>query len=141
MKTNPEAAKKAAEQEAKATKEEKQFKGLKQYFDQGNALYNEQKYKEAAAAYQQALPLAKDKNIPVVLARLADTYSKAKENDQAIATYQKALQLTPDDAALHNNLGSVYASMGKLQEAQTEFQKAAEHQGGKRSLKRGTWAS
>jgi tetratricopeptide (TPR) repeat protein len=121
MKKNPEMAKQAAEQ----AKQETQFKGLKQYFDEGNAMYNQGQYKEAAAAYEQALPLAKDKNLPVVLSRLADSYSKAKEYDQAVATYQKALQLTPDDAALHNNLGSVYASTGKLPEAQTEFQKAA----------------
>jgi tetratricopeptide (TPR) repeat protein len=122
MKKNPEMAKQAAE----AAKQEKQFKGLKQYFEQGNALYNQGQYKEAAAAYQQALPLAKGKNIPVVLARLADAYTKAKDYDQAIATYQKALQATPDEAALHNNLGSVYASTGKLTEAQAEFQKAAQ---------------
>lgn len=121
MKSNPEMAKQAAEQ----AKQEKQFKGLKQYFEQGNALYNQGQYKEAAALYEQALALAKDKNVPVVLARLAGAYSKAKENDKAIATYEKALALTPDDAALHNNLGSVYASTGKLTEAQAEFEKAA----------------
>jgi len=122
MKKNPEMAKQAAEQ----AKEAQQFKGLKQYFDEGNRLYDAQQYKEAAEMYEKALPLAKDKNVPVVLARLADAYSKAKENDQAVATYQKALQLTPDDASLHNNLGSVYASMNKLTEAQAEFEKAAQ---------------
>ncbi len=125
IKANPEEAKKAQEAAEKQAKEEKQFTGLKKYFEEGNTLYNQQKYKEAAAAYQQALPFAKDKNVPVVLARLADAYAKAKENDQAIATYQKALQLNPNDAAMHNNLGSVYASMGKLQEAQAQFQQAA----------------
>jgi tetratricopeptide (TPR) repeat protein len=119
---NPEMAKAAADE----AKQEKQFKGLKQYFDQGNALYNQGQYKEAAAMYEQALPLAKEKNIPVVLARLADSYSRAKEYDQAIATYQKALQTSPDDAALHNNLGSVYATSGKLTEAQAQFEKAAQ---------------
>ena len=122
MKKNPEMAKQAAE----AAKQEKEFKGLKQYFEQGNTLYNQGQYKEAAAAFEQALPLAKDKNVPVVLARLADSYAKAKEDDQAIATYQKALQLSPDDAALHNNLGSAYATTGKLDEAKAEFQKAAD---------------
>jgi tetratricopeptide (TPR) repeat protein len=121
MKKNPEMAKAAADE----AKQEKQFKGLKQYFDQGNALYNQGQYKDAAAAYEQALALAKEKNVPVVLSRLADTYAKAKENDKAVETYQKALQLTPDDPALHNNLGSVYASTGKLPEAQAEFEKAA----------------
>jgi tetratricopeptide (TPR) repeat protein len=122
MKKNPEMAKQAAEE----AKKEKQFKGLKQFFDQGNALYNQGQYKQAAAMYEQALALAKDKNIPVVLSRLADAYSKAKDYDKAIATYQKALQLTPDEAPLHNNLGSIYASTGKLTEAQAEFEKAAQ---------------
>ncbi|HXH51415.1 MAG TPA: tetratricopeptide repeat protein [Terriglobia bacterium] len=121
MKKNPEMAKAAAE----SAKQEKEFKGLKQYFDQGNALYNQGQYKEAASMYEQALTLAKEKNVPVVLSRLADAYAKAKENDKAVETYDKALQLTPDDAALHNNLGSVYASTGKLPEAQAEFEKAA----------------
>ncbi|HUX10850.1 MAG TPA: tetratricopeptide repeat protein [Terriglobia bacterium] len=121
MKSNPQMAKQAAEQEKQA----KQFTGLKQYFDQGNALMTQQQYKQAAAMFEQAVPLAKEKNLPVVLGRLADAYAKAKENDQAIATYQKVLQLTPDDPALHNNLGSVYAGMGKLPEAQAEFEKAA----------------
>lgn len=121
MKKNPEMAKAAAKQ----AKEEKQFKGLKQMFDQGNALYNKGQYKEAAAAFDKALPLAKGKNVPIVLARLADSYAKAKENPQAVAAYQKALAANPNDAAMHNNLGSVYASMGKLQDAETQFQKAA----------------
>jgi tetratricopeptide (TPR) repeat protein len=82
IKENPELAKQAAER----AKEEMQYKGLKHYFDQGNALYSQGQYKEAAAAFQEALKSAKDKNIPTVLARLADSYSKAKEDDQAIAT-------------------------------------------------------
>lgn len=122
MQKNPEMAKQAAA----AAKEETQYKGLKQYFEQGNTLYNQGQFKEAASMFQQALPLAKDKNVPVVLARLADSYAKAKEDDQAIATYQKALQLTPDDASLHNNLGSVYAASGKSDQAMAEFQKAAQ---------------
>jgi tetratricopeptide (TPR) repeat protein len=121
MKKNPEMAKQAEER----ANQEKQYKGLKQYFDQGNTLYTQGQYKEAAAAFEQALTMAKEKNIPVVLSRLADSYAKAKENDKAVETYQKAIQLTPDDAALHNNLGSVYASTGKLPEAQAEFEKAA----------------
>jgi Flp pilus assembly protein TadD len=121
MKKNPEMAKQAAEQ----AKEQKQFTGLKQYFELGQSQFNQGQYKEAAATFEKALSLAKEKNIPVVLSRLADSYSKAKEYDQAVATYQKVLALTPDDAALHNNLGSVYASTGKLPEAQAEFEKAA----------------
>jgi len=131
--TNPEFQRQKAEED-KATK---QFTGLKQLFDQGQLLSSQKRYIEASSMFEQALPLAKDKNVPVVLARLADVYGKAagtestadarkQDQDKALDYYQKVLQLTPDDAALHNNLGSLYADMGKVTEAQAEFQKAAE---------------
>jgi tetratricopeptide (TPR) repeat protein len=131
--TNPEYQRLKAEED-KATK---QFTGLKQLFDQGQLLASQKRYIEAASMFEQALPLAKDKNLPVILARLADVYGKAagtestpdarkQDQEKALDYYQKALQLTPDDAALHNNLGSLYADMGKVTEAQAEFQKAAE---------------
>jgi tetratricopeptide (TPR) repeat protein len=122
-------------QKAVEEKEQKQFTGLKALFDQGTALYNQKRYTEAAGMYEQALPLAKDKNVPVILARLADSYSKAatvdatpdarkQDQDKALSYYQKALEVNPSDASLHNNLGSLYADMGKVPEAQAEFQKA-----------------
>jgi tetratricopeptide (TPR) repeat protein len=130
---NPETAKKMEQ----AASEQKQFTGLKAIFDQATLLYNQQHFSEAAAMYEQALPQAKEKNVPIVLARLADAYANAAKQEQnrdariqeqqkAVETYQKALELTPNDAALHNNLGSVYAEMGKVAEAQKEFQKAAD---------------
>jgi tetratricopeptide (TPR) repeat protein len=119
--SNPEVQKKLEEQ----NKEQKQFTGLKQYFDQGQALYDQQKYTEAAAMFEQALPLAKDKNVAPVLAKLADSYHHARQFDKAAENYQKAIELTPNDANLHNNLGSLYADMGKTEQAQAEFQKAA----------------
>jgi tetratricopeptide (TPR) repeat protein len=130
---NPETAKKIEEQ----AKEQKQFTGLKATFDQGTLLFNQQRFAEAAAMYEQALPMAKDKNVPIVLARLADSYNNAAKQEQnrdtrlqdqqkAISNYQMAIQITPNDAALHNNLGSVYAEMGKVADAQKEFQTAAD---------------
>ena len=133
MKANPELAKKQEE----AVKEQKQYSGLKATFDQATLLYNQQHYSEAAAMFEQALPQAKDKNVPIVLSQLAQAYGKAASQEQnrdarlqdqqkAVDTYQKALQLSPNDAGLHNNLGSVYAEMGKVDEAKAEFQKAAD---------------
>lgn len=130
---NPEYAKKMEEQQ----KEQKQFTGLKQTFDQGVLLANEHRYAEAAAMFEQALPLAKTTNIPIVLARLGEAYQKAAAQEQnrdarladqqkAIDSYLKAIAANPNDASLHNNLGSVYAESGKTTEAQAEFQKAAD---------------
>jgi tetratricopeptide (TPR) repeat protein len=134
MRTNPEYAKKieaeqkaAQEAQAKQEKEEKTFTTLKQFFDQGNTLYAQKDYKGAVASFEKALPLAKNpKNTAAILARLADAYQKAKEYQQAVDTYQKVIELTPDDASLYNNLGSVYADMGKYSEAQEKFEKAAQ---------------
>ena len=134
MRTNPEYAKKieaeqkaAQEAQAKQEKDEKAFTTLKQFFDQGNTLYQQKDYKGAAASFEKALPLAKTpKNTAAVLSRLADSYQKAKEFQQAVDTYVKVIALVPDDASLHNNLGTVYADMGKLPEAQAEFDKAAQ---------------
>ena len=117
--------------------ENKQVASLKQVFDQALALYNAKQYPEAAAIFEKALPLAKDKNVLVVMDRLADTWAKAasvetnpevKKQDQAKALdyYNKLLPIDGSDAGLHNNLGSLYANMGKSTEAIAEFQKAVE---------------
>ncbi|HEV2350316.1 MAG TPA: tetratricopeptide repeat protein [Terriglobia bacterium] len=119
---NPEVQKQLQEQE----KQQKQFAGLKTFFDQGQALYNDKKYADAAAAFEQAVPLAKDKNLVAVLSRLADSYSQAHQYDKAEENYQKAIQLSPTDASLHNGLGNVYANSNKVPQAQAEFQKSAE---------------
>ena len=119
--SNPETQKKLLQD----AKDQKEFSSLKQYFDQGAALYDQQKYAEAAAMYEQAVPLAKDKNLPAVLARLAESYQHSKQYDKAAETYLKVIELTPNDANLHNNLGSLYADMGKTEQAEAEFSKAA----------------
>lgn len=119
---NPEVQKQLQQQE----KEQKQFAGLKGFFDQGQALYNDKKYAEAAAAFEQAIPLAKDRNLIAVIGRLADCYSQAHQYDKAEENYKKAIELNPTDAALHNGLGNVYANTNKIPDAQAEFQKSAE---------------
>jgi tetratricopeptide (TPR) repeat protein len=123
-KENPEAAKQQELQE----KEAKQFAGLKTLFDQGQALYDQKKYPEAAATFEQALPLTKegDRNQIVVLQHIGDCYEKAHQYDKAVVSYQKVLAAFPNDGATHNNLGSVYANMDKTPEAQAEFEKAAQ---------------
>ncbi len=125
VQSNPE-LKKQLEQHNEAEKEQKQMVGLKATFDQGNALYADKKYAEAAAMFEQAVPLAKDKNLVAVLGRLADSYDKAKQYDKAVETYQKAIAADPTDAELHNSLGTVYARANKISDAKDEFKKSAE---------------
>jgi tetratricopeptide (TPR) repeat protein len=133
-------AEKAAESNPEYQKQveaQKQSAGLKQLFDQGREQYNQQHYTDAAATFEKALPLAKDRNIPIVLSQLADTWGKAasvetdrdkRKQDQATALdyYNKVLAIAPNDATLHNNLGHLYGDMGRSEDAMAEFKKAAE---------------
>ena len=48
--------------------------------------------------------------------------------DQAVASYQRALQLQPDFVEAHNGLGSVYKEQGKLDKAGACFQRALQLQ-------------
>jgi len=126
---NPEYQKQVAEQ--------KQSTNLKQMFDQARVLYTEKHYTEAADVFEKALPLAKDKNVPIVLGQLADTWAKAAAAEtspdnrkayqaKSLDYYNKVLEIAPNDANLHNNLGNLYADMGKSTEAAAEFKKAAD---------------
>jgi len=119
---NPEVAKQL---EAQA-KEQKQMTGLKQFFDAAQASLAAKNYPDAVTNFEQALPLATGKNQEVVLQALADAYHKAGQNDKSVETYQKVIAANPTNPDYHNNLGSVYADMRKIPEAQAEFQKAAE---------------
>ena len=76
--------------------------------------------------FEQAVPLAKGTNLPIVLARTAESYQKARNGPKAIEYFQKAIEIAPSEAAYHNNLGNVYAETGKTAEASAEFKKAAE---------------
>ena len=46
--------------------------------------------------------------------------------DEAIAHYRKALEIKPDYAEAHNNLGTALAARGQVNEAIAHFQKALE---------------
>lgn len=107
-------------------KEQKQFTGLKQLFDQGNQLMAAGKYEDAAASFEKALPLAKGKNQVVLESQAAMAYTKAKQYDKALSYYQKAIADDPTDANLHNQLGNMYVDENKIPEAKAEFEKAAQ---------------
>ena len=51
-------------------------------------------------------------------------YSRASQFPKAIASYQKAIQLTPDLAEAHLNLSYAYQQINRTSEAQTEAQTA-----------------
>jgi tetratricopeptide (TPR) repeat protein len=116
----------AQQQKAQEEKEQKEFTGLKQVFEQAQALDNQKQYAEAAAMYQKAEPLAKGKNLGVIMEHEAVSYQNAKMYDQAVATYQKLITADPANPSYHSNLGTTYAMMGKPADAEAECAKAAQ---------------
>jgi len=115
--------KRLAEEQAEG---QKQHASLKEVFTEAEKYMGQNRYAEAVSLLEQALPMAKTTNIPIVLGRLAEAYYKTKDYPKAIETYQKAMAANPTEAAYHNNLGNVYADMGKSEDAAAEFKKAAE---------------
>jgi tetratricopeptide (TPR) repeat protein len=116
----------ASQQAEERAQEQKQGVVLKGWFDQGYAAMRDENYTQAVADFEQALPLAKGKDVVIVLSNLAEAYQKGGQNDKAVGAYQKAIAANPSDAALHNSLGKVYAAMSENAEAEVEFRKAVE---------------
>jgi tetratricopeptide (TPR) repeat protein len=147
-KQNPEMAaqlKKQADEKSKST-------AMKQHFDQGVVLLEQEKTtkaeltkatpdqkdalkvkltdlsNQAATEFQEAQKAApeKDPNVHLFWARMAEAYDVAGRNDEAINAYQQAVAAKPDNAGYYNNLGNVLARAGKIDEAKAAYTKSAE---------------
>ncbi len=93
---------------------------------------------ENATAANRAVNIPEFANIPVdgllkldvpaaEFYRLFDrawTLAEKGQYDESVATWKKALELSPDDAKAHNNLGRALAGKGEFEEAMTHWQKA-----------------
>ena len=91
-----------------------------------------QQYNAAIASFTEASNL--DPSQVAVWNSMASTYislAKTKTGDdftaateKGIETYKKSLELKPDDAGIHNNLGLALAQDKKITDAQLELEKA-----------------
>ncbi|CAL1521174.1 tetratricopeptide repeat protein [Chitinophaga sp. MM2321] len=79
-----------------------QQKGQQQRFDEANSLYQQSKFTEAAAAYQQLLNEGNKQK--ALYFNAGNACYKAGQTGNAIYNYEKALQLSPDDADVKHNL-------------------------------------
>ena len=112
---------KGAQQVLAALSSQKEFGALKAAYDKATALYDQQKYTEAAAAYAQAVPLATGKNAEVIVIKEAAAYDAAQQYDKAVQVLQQGLQTDPKSNNLHIALGNVYADMGNIEAAKKEL--------------------
>src|SRR5262245_25026804 len=90
----------------------------------GSQLFAEGKYKDAAAALEQAPAPSRTAEL---LNRLAVSYHMMSRFKEAEASYKLALKTKEGFAAAHNNLAALYYSQRKFGDADGEFRKAAEN--------------
>lgn len=109
-------------------------KALTDVFAAGLSAVNAKEFDLAAQKFEEASRL--DDTQPAIWAQLALAYESLSDSktsadreatlNKALEAYQKALQLKPGDAAVHNNYGLALARSSKLPEAQAELAKAAQ---------------
>ncbi len=126
-----EAIQKAAEERKAQLSKSKE---LNDAFNAGLTAMDAKQYDQAIASFQKASEL--DPKQIAVWNGLADAYiqnAKGKTGadfdtnvQKSIEAYNKALELKPDDAGIHNNYGRALAEAKKFPEAQAEMAKAAQ---------------
>ncbi len=129
-----EAIKKRAKENEAAMKHNKE---LNDSFNAGMTAMDAKQYDVAIESFKKASDI--DPKQEAVWAQLARAYNekadsekkpdqmaaRAEDLQHAVDTYGKALELKPDDAALHLNLALALANLKKTPEAKAELEKAA----------------
>ncbi len=93
------------------------------------------RFKAAMGAYREALRIAPNptisKKLQEVMARqsefddLTDTLRPADRADAAIPVLQKMLEINPNSSFVHGELGTIYSTTGKREEARAHLQAVA----------------
>lgn len=95
-------------------------------YNLGEALYNQQKYKEAADAFKDASAKTTDKEkLASIYHNMGNAYYKAEDYGQSIEAYKKSLMNNPKDDETRYNLA---LAKQKLQEQQQQQQNQDQQQ-------------
>jgi len=126
------ATKEELEAKAKIEEANKKQDTMKAHFERGREFYASKQFDQALEEFQRAAEL--DPSQHVIFANLAESYKNLKKYDEAITNYNKALELLSQNpkadpqtiASYHMNMGIIYGTAGKTEEASTEMKKCAE---------------
>lgn len=66
----------------------------------------------------------------VIHNNMGDVHARHKEYDQAVAEFQKAIEINPHYADAMHNLGNTYQAMGRLDDAIASYQQALQYNPG-----------
>jgi tetratricopeptide (TPR) repeat protein len=120
------------EAKAKAEEANKKQDTMKAHFEKGRELYASKQFDQALEEFKRASEL--DPSQHVIYANVAESYKNLKKYDDAIASYNKALEVLSQNpkadpqtiASYHMNMGIIHGMAGKSEEASAEIKKSAE---------------
>ncbi|KAK3043333.1 hypothetical protein RJ639_002576 [Escallonia herrerae] len=84
----------------------------------------EESSSQAEEVYKRALSLATAQQAHAIFCNLGNLYRQQKQNHSAKAMFTKSLELQPGYAPAYNNLGLVFVTEGRWEEAKFCFSKA-----------------
>jgi serine/threonine protein kinase len=97
-------------------------KTIKQWLDEGNALYEAKHYKEALAAFEQAIQL--DPRYASAYMGKGITLMKLTSYKEALAAFDRTIQLDPHSALAYRGKGAALYFMNSYEEALAVFELA-----------------
>lgn len=100
---------------------------VRDHYRQGLAALDRREYEAAIRELEAARDL--EPSEALYHAQLGEAYAGADRSTDAIAAYQRTLELDPDDTGSRNNLGVVLARAGRTEEALSAFSVAARRGG------------
>lgn len=92
------------------------------YLDLGNKLWDEDKYAEALSAYNEAIKLAPDWDVPYLY--IGSCYFTISEFEQAILSFKKAIFINSQSEAAYSGVGMCLIFQKKYGEAIAWYEKA-----------------
>ncbi len=95
--------------------------GFDSWNNRGTALYMMGRYDEAAESFRRAILI---NPYPEAYVSLADSLVKSGKNKEALEAYLFAVNESSDLIMAYNNLGGLFASMGRYEEAIDAFDKS-----------------
>ncbi|MFT7695637.1 MAG: tetratricopeptide (TPR) repeat protein [Candidatus Latescibacterota bacterium] len=91
-------------------------------------IYRKQGRTDAALRVLENLAVTTREKHPVIQSRLGGLYYAEGRVKDAVAAYQRAVEIDPNYALAHSNLGTVLRSLGRIEEAEQAHRRAIELQ-------------
>lgn len=83
----------------------------------GDQALKDKNYAEALAKYKEAEPMVPEKNRAAVYSRIAKAQAGLGQNEQAVASWEKAIEMAPKEASYRRGLAQLYFNEKRYDDA------------------------